>query len=52
MSYEFRGTAGEEIDPEFDNTTPIQFIRGTMTKFKRGKIIKTEKIKFGHAVIL
>ena len=48
--YEFRGTAGAEIDPEF--TDPIQFIKGTMTKFKRGKIVKTEKIKFGHAVIL
>jgi hypothetical protein len=27
MSYEFRGTAGEEIDPEFDDTTPIPFIK-------------------------
>jgi len=52
MSYEFRGTAGEEIDPEFDDTTPIPFIKDIMTKFKRGKIIKTEKIKFDRAVIL
>ena len=50
VSYEFRGTAGEENDPEF--TALIQFIKGTMTKFKRGKIVKTEKIEFGHAVVL
>lgn len=50
VSYEFRGTAGAEIDPEF--TDPIQFIKGTMTKFKRGKVVKTQKLKFGHAVVL
>jgi len=50
VSYEFRGTAGAEVDPEF--TDPIQFIKGTMTRFKRGKIVKNEKIRFGHAVIL
>jgi hypothetical protein len=49
VSYEFRGTAGKENDPEF--AEPIQFIKGTMTKFKRGKIVKTLKIKFNHAVI-
>ena len=50
ISYEFRGTAGEEKDSYF--TEPIQFIKGTMTKFKRGKVVKAEKIKFGHAVVI
>jgi hypothetical protein len=49
--YEFRGTAGKEILPNFDSTTPVQFIKGTLRKYKRGKIVKSEKIKFGHAVI-
>lgn len=51
VSYEFRGTAGEEIVPKFDDTTPVPFIKGKLTKLKKGKIVKTERIKFGHAVI-
>ena len=51
ISYEFRGTIGEEINSDFDSSQLLPFIKGTMTKFKRGKIVKTEKIKFGRAVI-
>jgi len=51
ISYEFRGTAGEEIIPKFDDTTPVPFIKGKLIKLKKGKIVKTERIKFGHAVI-
>ena len=49
ISYEFRGTAGKEIDPEFNK--PIQFVKGTMTKLKKGKIVKIVKMNFNHAVI-
>ena len=39
ISYEFRGRAGKEIDPNFDPSVPIPFIKGILTKLKKGKII-------------
>ncbi len=48
--YEFRGTAGKDIDSEFNK--PIQFTKGTMTKLKKRKIVKSVKMSFNHAVVL
>ena len=51
ISYEFVGKSGSEIIPDFDPSTPIPFIEGTITTLKNGKPVNKEKIKFSHAVI-
>lgn len=51
ISYEFVGNTGGEIIPDFDPSTPIPFIEGTITTLKNGKPVNEEKIKFSHAVI-
>jgi|GEM_PF-4330915 len=48
---EFRGVFGEEIDPNFSDDIPIPFIKGTLRAFKNGKVVKSESVRFGHAVI-
>ena len=47
--YEFDGKIGKEADPELD--LPVPFIKGTLKKIENGKVLKTENVKFGHAVI-
>lgn len=51
VSYAFVGISGREIDPNFDSSTPIPFIKGRLTKCRNGKVVKKEKVKFSHAVI-
>ncbi len=49
--YEFDGTSGDEIIPDFSSDVPVPFIMGTLRKIENGKVLKTEKVKFGHVVI-
>lgn len=51
VSYEFRGTLGEEINADFDHTQLLPFIKGKLTKIKRGKVVKTENLKLGRTFI-
>ena len=51
VTYEFRGTAGEEIIPEFSADVPVPFIKGILKEIKNGQVMKTENVKFGHRVI-
>lgn len=50
VSYGFVGTAGWEVHPDLG--VPVPFIKGTLTKFKNGRVLKKERVKFAHAVIL
>ncbi len=51
VCYEFDGTSGNEIIPDFSPDVPVPFIKGTLRKIENGKVLKTEKVKFGHVVI-
>ena len=51
VCYEFDGTSGKEIIPDFSSDVPVPFIKGTLKKIQKDKVLKTENVKFGHAVI-
>ena len=51
VSYTFSGRSGKEIVQGFDPRTLVPFIKGSLITIKQGKIVKSERVKFGHAVI-
>ena len=51
VSYVFSGETGEEVVKGFDPSVLVPFIKGSLVTLKSGKIVKREKVKFGHAVI-
>jgi hypothetical protein len=51
ISYVFSGTSGKAGIRNFDPTILVPFIRGSLVTLRNGKAIKSEKVKFGHAVI-
>ena len=51
VSYVFYGISGQTVVRNFDPTIRVPFIRGTLVTLKNGKTMKSEHVKFGHAII-
>src|SRR5262249_37241951 len=51
VNYLFSGVSGQAPIPGFDPSIPVPFIRGALVTLKNGKRVKSERVKFGHAVI-
>ena len=51
VSYEFSGVTGEEIISHIDDSKPVPFIKGILTKSTNGKVERVEEIKFRHTII-
>lgn len=49
VHFVFIGISGTEFD-EPSNIPDVPFIKGTLFTYRNGKLIKREKVKFGHAV--
>lgn len=50
-SFEFAGTSGLRSIKDFNPSIKVPFIDGLLTRFKDGKIVKREQVRFCHAVI-
>lgn len=48
LSYEFRGTTGKEIVPDFSEDEPLPFIKGALKMIVNGRIVRSENIIFGR----
>jgi hypothetical protein len=51
VRYEFSGLMGTYIDPNFNRSIRIPFIKGTLIKWQNRKPMSQENIRFIHAVI-
>ncbi len=49
IRWEFQGRYGTEYDKS-SMIDDVPFLRGTLLKYRRGKLVKRERVKFGHAV--
>ncbi|MBL8181659.1 MAG: hypothetical protein JNL64_08565 [Blastocatellia bacterium] len=49
LHFVFRGTWGTEFN-EDANIYNVPFMKGTLFTYKKGKLVKRERIKFGHTV--
>ena len=52
LSYEFRGTAGRAIVPDFSEEEPLPFIKGVLKMTVNGRIVRSENIFFGRTFTL
>ena len=51
VSYEFSGITGEESIPDIDDSKPVPFIEGVLTRSRDGKTEREEEIKFRHVPV-
>ena len=51
LKYVFSGRSGMGPVEGLDSKTLVPFIEGSLVTLKNGKVIKRERVKFGHAVI-
>lgn len=49
IHFSFRGKWGKKYDKE-SNIENVPYIKGLLFTYRKGKLIKTEKVEFGHAV--